>query len=526
MSPVTILVVGLDGASFNLIDPWLEQGLLPNFQELAATGASGELESCIPPVTMPAWRVYSTGKYPGKLGVFWHQQLDPQTWRLITPNATHFHSADLWDYLNDAGYRTGIVGMPDTYPPHPLAGFMVCAGPGAADSGYTYPEHLAEELEREVEYQPTIKSDFAEITPEGPEAKEALRVIDRTFAAAEYLLERDTVQFLQVSTFDINRLQHVFFDGEPTLEAWQSVDRWLGKLTPRFDYTLIMSDHGTERLERAFFLNVWLRQNGYLKTRFHPLDVLPRLGLNANTVGRIMHNLGLTRLFSYETLVKYGSMLPRSTGGFGEFGNQAMLQRLDLKRTRVVALPQGPIYINRQNVPGKDEYERLRDELIRRLEALTDPLTGRRVLRKVYRREEVYHGPYVEQAPDLVALDEDAYHNRAGLSQPDAFAPSWSWKGNNRHNGLFVISGPEIRSGIRLEGVRIVDLAPTILHLCGVAVPGDMDGQVLTRAFTPESALACQAVESQGSLQVEQETLEDGAYEEVIAERLRGLGYI
>ena len=120
-----------------------------------------------------------------------------------------------------------------------------------------------------------------------------------------------------MTTFDINRLQHFFFDGRSTLEAWQTLDRWLGRLVPQFDYTLILSDHGTEPVRKAYFLNVWLRQKGYLHTRFHPMDILPRLGINRSRVGRLVQGLGLTRLFSYETLVRYGSMLPQATGGFG-----------------------------------------------------------------------------------------------------------------------------------------------------------------------------------------------------------------
>jgi len=202
-------------------------------------------------VTMPAWRVYSTGKYPGKLGVFWHQQLDPQTWRLIH---AQLHPLSLGRPVGLSQRRR----LPYWHRRHarhlptPSSGRVHgLRWPGAADSGYTYPEHLAEELERKVSYQPTIKSDFAEIAPEGPEAKEALRVIDRTFAAAEYLLDRDTVQFLQVTTFDINRLQHVSSTARRPWRPGRSGPLARAAYT-RFDYTLIMSDHGTERLDRAF----------------------------------------------------------------------------------------------------------------------------------------------------------------------------------------------------------------------------------------------------------------------------------
>ena len=524
MSRAKILAIGLDGASFNLISPWLDAGLLPNLQKLIKSGVSGELESCIPPVTMPAWRVYSTGKSPGKLGVYWHQQLDAKTRKVITPNGNSFPSADLWHYLNDAGYQTGIVGMPDTYPPQPLNGFMVCAGPSATDIGYTYPNELAEELVEQVNYHPIIKGDLYRKSKDSPMVKQLLDVIDRTFAAGEYLLEQRPVDFLQVTTFDINRLQHVFYDEEPTRQAWEIVDRWLGKLSPRFDYTIIMSDHGTERLEWAFFLNVWLRQQGYLDTRFHPLDALAKMGFNRTNIGRLMQKFGLTRLFSFDTLVKYGSMLPQSTGGFGDFGNQAVVNRIDWSKTRAFALPQGPIYINRQVVPDAAEYEKLRNELVERLESLTDPRTGSNVFKKVYRREELYTGPYIHDAPDLVALDNDAYHNRAGLNQPEVYAPSWKWKGNNRHHGLFVMNGPDIPTGQTLDGVRLIDLAPTILHLANVAVPNDLDGRVIQDGLT--GTMQQRQIRYQPPIMSDSEHQMDNEYQDIIEERLKDLGYL
>ncbi len=525
-----ILILGIDGASFNLISGWLENGSLPNFQRLIAEGVSGELESCIPPVTMPAWRVFSTGKLPGKLGIFWHQQLDPDTREVLTPNATFVHSADYWDYLNQAGYRTGVVGMPDTYPPRPLDGFLVSAGPSAGATDYAYPPGVVEEIESQVGFQLNIKGDFYH-ADEGSErsagvVQEAIDVVDRTFAAAAYLAQKYPVDVLQITSFDINRLQHFFFDGAPTLKAWQIVDGWLGKLRPQFDYVVVLSDHGTEELKRTFFLNAWLRQNGYLKTHSHPLDILPRLGLNRTTIGGIMQRLGLIKFFSFETILKYASMLPSNTGVFGEFGNQEVVKRVDWAQTKAFALAQGPLYINREALGSNGDYEQLRNELVERLEALTDPDTGEPVIKKVYKREELYHGPYADRGPDLLVLNHDAYHNRAGLTQDNVFAPSWKWKGNNRHFGLFMLAGPGIKHNETLGGVRIIDLAPTILHLAGVAAPDDLDGQLIADALVPDSVLARPELSRQEALAASHDAEMDADYEELVADRLKALGYL
>lgn len=523
---IKMLVIGLDGASLNFVQPWIDEGLLPNFKNLAERGCSGDLESCLPPVTMPAWRVYSTGKYPGKLGVFWHQQLDMKKRSVITPNAAMIHSADYWDYLNRAGYRSGVFGMPDLYPPRPVDGFVVCGGPSVSSADYSYPQKWAAELEREVKYEVCLKGDFFGADADSPVVAEALGVIEKTFLGADYIYSRDPVDFLKVAIFDINRIQHFFYDQKPSLQAWQIADHWLGKFAAGFDYIGIMSDHGTEPLERAFFLNVWLKQEGYLFTKFKPLDILPKLGINRTTAGRIISFLGLKRYLDYESVRKYSSILPSATGVFGEFGNQAVLSRTDWSKSRVIALAQGPIYINRELVKDQEEYERLRRELVEKLEAMQEPKSGKKVFKKVYLREEIYQGPYAEMAPDLLALNYDEFHNRAGLSQPAVFADSWAWKGNNRHKGMFMLAGPGIRPGTTLQGVRIVDLAPTILHLHGVAVPEDMDGRVLDEAFLPDSPHSQNPVRKQAAIDVGYTHEKEAESEQIISDRLRDLGYI
>lgn len=523
-SKVKTLVIGLDGASFNFIQPWIDDGHLPNFKALIERGTSGELESCLPPVTMPAWRVHSTGKYPGKLGIFWHQQLDMKNRRTITPDATMVQSADYWDYLNKAGLRSGVVGMPDLFPPRPVDGFVVCGGPSASFSGFTYPPEIEEPLVSEAGYIVGLREDFHGKNEDDSIVQDAVDVVDKTFEGANYLFEKDPVDLLEIVSFDINRIQHFFYDGKPSFKAWLEADKWLGKLAPQFDYIFILSDHGTESLERAFFLNVWLKQEGYLATRFKPMDILPLLGINRTMLARIATFFGLHKLLDYESVRKYSKLLPSAAGVFGEFGNQAVLDRLNWSKTKAIALAQGPIYINRDLVKSDEEYEALRKELVEKLEAMTEPISGKKVFKKVFLREEVYIGPYADTSPDLVALNVDEYHNRAGLSQPNIFADSWVWKGNNRRMGLFIAAGPGIKEGEKFDGARIVDIAPTVLHVNQVDIPEDMDGRVLSGIFSTESAFG-KDIQFQPPISFEPSKLK-GAADDEVTERLKELGYL
>ncbi len=513
-----------------MIADWLGTGKLPNLARLTATGTHGELESALPPVTSPAWKCYAAGKYAGKLGVFWWQQLDPATRAVITPTSRSFKSAEVWDYLNRAGLRTGVIGVPRTYPPKPLDGFMVCGGPDVNQAGYTHPPELAAELEQRLAYELNVKGDFFDATHDSPVVQEALRVIEKTFAAGEYLLRKDPVDFLHITTFDLNRLQHFFYDETPTLRAWQVVDAWLGRLAPQFDYTLIMSDHGTARMSKVFFLNAWLKQQGYLFTRTRPADLLFRAGLNRTNISRLLDLLHIKRFFPFELMRRVAYLLPSGTGVFGEFGNQAVVQRIDWTRTRAFALAQGPIYINRDLIAGEADYQALCSELIERIEAIRDPDSGAQVFVKVFRRDEAFHGPYAADGPDLLALNADEYHNRAGLAQPDPFQAQWQWKGNNRRFGMCIWHGPGIRPQAVIAGARIVDLAPTLLHLANVPLPDDLDGRVLFDIFTPDAEAAQRPVRYQPSLTAlppaDGGAQGDAAYDDEVASRLTGLGYL
>jgi predicted AlkP superfamily phosphohydrolase/phosphomutase len=204
--------------------------------------------------------------------------------------------------------------------------------------------------------------------------------------------------------------------------------------------------------------------------------------------------LGFVRRFRIAQ--KVANQLFDSRGRLGRQQGQGTLSRIDWKKTRVVGSPQGPLYINRRLAKSHDDYENLRTGLINKLESLKDPGTGKNVITKVYKREEAYHGYYTRQAPDLIALDADEYHNRGGIGRSAILEPS-EWRGNNARNGLFLFSGHGIQQNKRLEDITIFDLAPTILHLMNIPIPDDMDGRVLEEIFQNHSEPARRPVRYQ-----------------------------
>ena len=143
------IVLGLDGANWALLDPWIEGGRLPNIAALRDEGVWTDMHSCFPPVTCPNWRCYSTGKNPGKLGVFWWENIDTDRQTLTTPDSRSFKSANYWDYLNREGLSAGVMNLPMTYPPFEVEDFIIAGGPDSEQTEYTHPPELGDRLDME-----------------------------------------------------------------------------------------------------------------------------------------------------------------------------------------------------------------------------------------------------------------------------------------------------------------------------------------------------------------------------------------
>ncbi|HET7323892.1 MAG TPA: alkaline phosphatase family protein, partial [Halococcus sp.] len=268
-------VVGLDGASWRLLTPWVKSGELPNLAALRSSGTWAEHRSCLPPVTFPNWKCYSSGKDPGGFGVFWFERVDLEHERIDITTGADFKTTELWDYLNDEGFSTGIVNMPTMYPPRPVDGVVVCGGPDAVegeyrsiDSGYTYPERLDRELRAEFDYRVHPEPLLSSNDERDAEVEAILTVLEKRFEVALHLFEERNLDFMHVTLFYLNVLQHFFWDDEPTLRAWRLVDEWLGRLADLPDTNLVlMSDHGSAPTTTEFYINEWLAREGYQARR-------------------------------------------------------------------------------------------------------------------------------------------------------------------------------------------------------------------------------------------------------------------
>jgi len=526
-----VIAVGIDGAPWELIDRFSKSGSIPNITELVRTGVSADLRSTIPPVTSPAWKCYSTGKNPGKLGAFWWTKVNFGKQRLTFTSAVDFKSRDYWDYISDAGEFCVQINMPMTYPPpKEFNGVFVSGVPALENDAYTYPVELKEELLRNHDWRITHDSEY-DVNPDKFIASVS-QLIDKRFDLAEEYVERAALMHLTI--FFIDDVQHYTWaqmrsgegkhaDAIETL--WSQIDDRIGRLRKRAGpdhHMVIFSDHGFTDLKGALYINEWLGPE-FIKKK-----AVVKMGKKSTTekMLTVADRAHLTPVL--RRLVPAGRRKR-----FQENRNVEELSRREFfiwDETKVYGSSEGPLYINRGLVPDDQEYEALRQRLVKEIEALVHPETGEPAIEKVYTKEEAYHGPHMEDAPDLIILPTLGYEIAANVSDegriwatPGTFHNKWT--GIHRMEGILIINGPEVKEGLRLDGADIYDVAPTILALKGMPVPDDMDGKVLVEAMRdPDRYKNVERVAAEESHQVDHKFTEEE--EAALQDRLRSLGYM
>jgi predicted AlkP superfamily phosphohydrolase/phosphomutase len=474
-----VIVLGLDGASSNLLAPWIKAGYLPNLKKIVNGGVSGELVSCLPPVTSPNWKCYSTGKNPGKLGIFWWENIDCRNRKIRIPGERVYKNKEIWDYLSEHGKKVGVINVPLTYPPKKVNGYMISGAPDGKDENYTYPKKLEIRLKKEFNYKvnPRLLNFLKKGSKEAIE--EILEIIETRFKVAEKLLREYDLDFLQLVIFYINALQHDFWDGEPVKRAWKLIDKNIGALHHEFkDYNFILvSDHGSNPIRQVFYINTWLEHQGYLKVKSMEVSkFLHRLGISQEGLVRVAEKLGIRNLGKLvpARLISY---IPSEVGTIEQ---EHRVKNIDWEKTKVLASGQGPVYINLDK--SIKEYKKFKDELIKKLEGVRNPITNQKIASKVYKGEDIYWGKFLSEAPDIVIDQSPGTHIRGGLGKESVFEIPRRWKAENMKKGIFIACGPDIKKGT-VGDISILDVAPTILHLMDIPVSRDMDGKILKEIF-------------------------------------------
>ena len=520
MTKPALLIVGLDGATWDVMQPLAAAGKLPNIARLMANGAWGPLESTIPPLTPSGWTSFMTGANPGKHGLYDFIECEPDGYGMHYTNAGTRRVESLWRILNRHALSAGVINVPWTYPPEPIDGYMISGldTPDAA-SAFVHPPELKQDIAALEGGWPMDPRHLGYMHTDERRQEVLDQIIEnearRTRIAKRLMRERPTDVVAIVFTAT-DTVQHYFWHyadrshhlhdpagaarfGAAIERVYCEMDRNIGELLAAVSAdtrVVLASDHGAGKSpEYSICLNQFLAQIGVLRFKSSPGDAGRRLAPLVRKADAWLRGRLTPR--QKALLAKY---LPRLRERWeAQYSSYAQIDFAASKAfcNEVLSFPP-PIWINVKGQrpsgivePGR-EYEELVGYIVSRLAELRHPQTGQRLIKRAYRKSEIYAGPLLASAPDITLSwwEEDAFLSRPTsaerldgplVTRAETAAEKKSvWTGTHRLQGIFLLSAPgKVRRLTRAQPARIVDLAPTMLHLLGLPVPQALDGRVL-----------------------------------------------
>jgi len=527
-----VLLLGLDGATYDLLDQLVDEGVMPNLGRIMAEGARGVLRSTIHPLTPPAWTTMVTGRSPGNHGVFDFIRVDRSG---TTPGYTLATSADvkapmIWDIASAAGRRITALNFPVTFPARKLNGTVI---PGYVPWSYLGRAIHPRDAFRMLKERGVFKA--AEMSTDWQHERKAVQGLAenqlddwvdfhivrerRWFEIARTLMQERPADLTAVLLDGVDRIQHLCWHlvhrssrdrhtdqaSEETrqrvLGYFREIDGFIadliGEAGPNAQ-CFIVSDHGfTASGRKVFYANTFLEKQGWLTWKPDtPLDDQGRVALDENTEASTLIDWGGTKAYSLSS------------------SSNAIFIRVADKPGACGVAP--------------EDYMTFRDTLRRALLDLRDPDTGAQVISQVHTREEAFAGAHTHKAPDLtLALADYSFLSvlRADAVLKDRKVPY----ATHHPDGIFIATGTGIVPSTRLDPLEIADVAPTVLYALGLEIPAGLDGQLAEAAFAPD--VLARSPARYGKLprddgeQAAADQLQ-GEAEAQIRERLKSLGYL
>jgi predicted AlkP superfamily phosphohydrolase/phosphomutase len=492
-----------------------------------------------------------TGLNPGKHGIFQWRTYDPTKYtcldeRLMT--SSRLAGRTFWDILGSSGYRVGVVTVPMTYPAWAVNGFLL-AGYPCPDTkrNYTYPPEWADDLTEPYNFS---VDDYVQM-PEEAIWKEGLSMLERRTSLAIRLIAEQQVQVCVVVLGEIDRAQHDFWKytdprfpaydtargqqyHEVIHEHYQVADVQIGRMLQHAGedtMVVIMSDHGGgPHPARLFQTNAWLRDQGWL---------VPVARGSVDLSAALRSAVGVVRRhLPFEERLR--RLLPAR---IVDRVRRVSMNIADVKWTETQAYrfpmyhPVEGVEINLRGrqpqgiVSPGEEYDALREQIIAALRQARNPADGTLIVRHVYRREELYQGPYLPIAPDIVFVTAPDFKADSGLRGAFATAAPLAdldkYSGLHTMDGIFIARGNLIRGACTVSDMELADLAPTLLYALDEPIPEDMDGRVRADLFAP-SVVASRRIRHREPAMASAEVPEGltPEEEEQMRAKLRALGYV
>jgi predicted AlkP superfamily phosphohydrolase/phosphomutase len=530
--------LGLDGGTFSILDPLMEEGVMPFLKQFIASGTRGRLVSVIPPITQPAWTSMMTGRSPGNHGIFDFFRFESPNSRYVRfLNSRNIACETIWSILNRQGLKATSLNFPVMTPIRPINGFIV---PGWVPERHIrrscYPRNLYDRLNeidgvdvKEMAMDPV--ADRMALTGLPQEdyhgwIEEHARKEEQWFKSLRYLMKEEPCHLTAILFDGMDKLQHLcwrfispeHFPKKPSsweqeirnicLDYYRILDKFIAEIValagPETS-VFMASDHGFSTSVEIFYLNTWLQQNGYLKwakdVEVASADNIdsqdPRIVLPRNYI----NTLDWSQTTAHGLTASSNAIHISVAGQRGEEGG----------------------------IPPED-YERFRQELINALLQFAPDETGKPVVTKAWKREEIFAGSQMYLAPDLtLSLRDDGFIST--LRSDVVFMKRPEPVGTHHPDGIFIAGGPGIRKGFSLDELSILDVTPTLLYSMGLPIPEDLEGRMPAEIFETDFIQTHPVYIGEATLPPEEFPQDvtdemDAKGKAAILRRLKALGYV
>lgn len=494
MTGEKVFVLGIDGADIHVLEKAMAERNLPNIEKIRDEGALGKLKSCHPPVTVPAWMCMFTGKTPGDIGTFHFQKFNTDKEEFQPFDFTEVYGNYLWDI----GIKTNLAFVPGITPPYEIEGRVLEGKPGEKQFR-TYPSKLKKNITT-AEDRNALDKDF----------ESQIKRAKEFFNTRKKVVHRSIENYdqeLTIAVYDpADKVAHFCETEEELYDTYEYLDEEVGYFIEKADEAdatlFIVSDHGSEKFERAFFINTWLKENGFQQWGENESKITQSL---ARKIGYKLIDTGLKPIASKAYNILQSTPLSVNPTKSGSPADNIIWENSEGIGYLMKSLPASGIMLNEDNLG--DELDNVTKNIISKLEEEEDILWAKR-------REDLYEGEKVQRLPHIIIRSKDKVRMAAPLYETTSMNFK---KFGHGYDGIIGVYGKNSGEN-EVEG-KIQDIAPTILHALGKPIPEDMRGKVISSAFKETGEIK----RTQHSIDKSTLTIEE---ESDIQNRLEELGYM
>ncbi len=531
-----VLIIGLDGGTWKILKPMIEKGHMPHLRSLVENGASGILKSTEPPVTAPAWTSFLTGVKPEKHGIFEFNNYMPGTYSTYFVNGSHISYKTIWDILSESGKKVISINVPMTYPPKPVNGLLIsCMLTPSTDVTFTYPPELRDEIFNIVsEYKIITTGKVYCLSGLNKFIDELIDTEQRRIKVAKHLMQNSDCDIEMVHIQSTDVIQHYLFhildknhplhDSrgiERVYEFYSEIDKALGELTGLFPDSLkiLMSDHGFKSVNKMVNLNAILSKKGFLQVKENK---------------KFLSNVTkmASKLVKYDRLNIIRWVLGKQRRKIFEHVKDLLIDYTKTTAFSINGWVYGNIYINlegreKHGIVKKEDYNKVRDIIIKELEKITDPATGEKIF-TILKKEDIFNNTKHMHASDITVLPKGPYEFTGSMYfREKEFILNNKIRrehtGSHDRDGIVIFTDSKVKK--TTITAHIVDILPTILWYAGLPVPEYIDGKVLTEVFEDEFVRENPVQFIQASEKSTSSSISESDSQE-IKDRLKSLGYL